>query len=176
MLKSDAGDEAAEGRASYTEAMSSLSTEIPAHGLDQSGLSHLLGYQLVQADIPLKKVFFKHIGGPLGLRPVEFTILVLLAFNPGITAKQLGQTLAVTAPHVTILLDRLSEKGWLERVRSEKDRRAQNIHLTPAGEKLARNAHQTSKTMEDDVLRHLSAGERAMLLELLQKVARHRRV
>jgi DNA-binding MarR family transcriptional regulator len=107
---------------------------------------------------------------------VEFTILVLLAANPGATGKQLAQALAVTAPHITILLDRMSEKGWLERVRSEKDRRAQNVHLTPAGEKLARRAQQASKTMENDVLRHLSAGERAMLLELLQKVARHRRV
>ena len=169
-------DDHADGRGSYTEPMSPASTETSMHGLDQGCLSHLLGYQVVQADIPLKKVFFKHIGEPLGLRPVEFTILVLLASNPGATGKQLAQTLAVTAPQITILLDRLSEKGWLERVRSEKDRRAQNIHLTPAGEQLARHAQQASKTMENDVLRHLSAGGRAMLLELLQKVARHRRV
>jgi DNA-binding MarR family transcriptional regulator len=145
------------------------------HDVDQDGLAHLLGYQIVQADIALKKVFFQHIGEPMGLRPVEFTILVLLMFNPGMTGKQLAQTLAVTAPHVTILLDQMSEKGWLERVRSVRDRRAQNIHLTPAGEKLARRAHQVSKTMENDALRHLSVGERAMLPELLQKVARHRR-
>jgi DNA-binding MarR family transcriptional regulator len=143
--------------------------------LDQSCLSHLLGYQLVQADIPLKRTFFKHIGEPLGLRPVEFSILMLVAFNPGVTGKQLAQALAVTAPNVTILLDKMSEKGLLERVRSETDRRAQNIHLTPAGERLARRAHGVSLTMEQDALRHLSEGERVMLLELLQKVARHRR-
>jgi DNA-binding MarR family transcriptional regulator len=54
--------------------------------------------------------------------------------------------------------------------------RAQNIHLTPAGAKLAKRAHGVSLTMEQEVLRHLSDGERIMLLELLQKVARHRRV
>ncbi len=175
MLKRD--DDGQHGaRASYTEPMPLASTDTAPHGLDQHCLTHVLGYQVVQADIPLKKVFFKHIGEPLGLRPVEFTILVLLAFNPGATGKQLAQTLAVTAPNITIVLDRMSEKGLLERVRSETDRRAQNIHLTPAGEKLARRAHQASKTMENDVLRHLSEGERVMLLELLQKVARHRRV
>jgi hypothetical protein len=30
--------------------------------------------------------------------------------------------------------------------------------------------------MEQDLLRHLSEAERAILIELLQKVARHRRV
>jgi DNA-binding MarR family transcriptional regulator len=145
-------------------------------GVDQSCLSHLLGYQLVQADIPLKRTFFKHIGEPLGLRPVEFTILALVAHNPGVTGKELSQALAVTAPNITILLDKMSEKGLVARVRSETDRRAQNIHLTTAGEKLAKRAIGVSKTMEQEVLRHLSEGERVMLLELLQKVARHRRV
>jgi DNA-binding MarR family transcriptional regulator len=149
--------------------------EPAVQGVDQSCLAHLLGYQLVQADIPLKRVFLKHIGEPLGLRPVEFTILVLVAHNPGVTGKQLAQALAVTAPNITILLDKMSEKGLLERVRSQTDRRAQNIHLTPAGAKLAKRAHGVSKVMEQDVLRHLSGGERALLLELLQKVARHRR-
>jgi DNA-binding MarR family transcriptional regulator len=161
--------------AHYTEPMPAR-PDAAASAVDQTCLSHLLGYQLVQADIPLKRTFLKHIGEPLGLRPVEFTILVLVAFNPGVTGKQLAHALAVTAPNVTILLDKMSDKGLLERVRSETDRRAQNIHLTPAGEKLARHAHGVSLTMEQDMLRHLSEGERVMLLELLQKVARHRRV
>jgi DNA-binding MarR family transcriptional regulator len=149
--------------------------EPPPHGVDQSCLAHLIGYHMVQADIPFKRTFFKHIGQPLGLRPVEFTILVLLAHNPGVTAKQLALALAVTAPHITILIDKLSDKGLVARVRSETDRRAHNIHLTPEGERLARRALGVSKTMEQDALRHLSEGERVMLLELLQKVARHRR-
>jgi DNA-binding MarR family transcriptional regulator len=57
-------------------------------------------------------------------------------------------------------------------VRSETDRRAQNIHLTAAGRTLAERALGASRTMEHERLRHLSEGERVMLLELLQKVAR----
>jgi DNA-binding MarR family transcriptional regulator len=148
----------------------------PAHGIDQACLAHLLGYQLSLADIPAKRVFFRHIGEPLGLRPVEFTILILAAFNPSATQKQLAQALALSAPNTTILLDRLAERGLIERVRSTADRRAQHIHLTPAGRKLARAAHEVSRTMEQDLLRHLSDGERALLLELLHKVGRHRRV
>jgi DNA-binding MarR family transcriptional regulator len=150
--------------------------ESAPHPIDQGCLSHLLGYQLSLADIPAKRVFFKQIGEPLGLRPVEFTILILAAFNPGATQKQLAQALAVSAPNMTILIDRLAERGLVARVRSQTDRRAQNIHLTPAGRKLARAAHDISQTMEQEMLRLLSDGERALLLELLHKIGRHRRV
>lgn len=145
-------------------------------GLDQSALAHVMGYNLAQADIPARKIFFKNIGQPLKLRPVEFTILLLLMSNKDVTQKQLCQTLAVTAPNVTILLDRMQERGLVTRVRNETDRRSQHILLTEEGSALARKAHETSLTMENEPLRHLSPAERAMLIELLQKVARHRRV
>jgi DNA-binding MarR family transcriptional regulator len=142
------------------------------HGMDVSCLRHLVGYLLAQADIPLKRAFVQHIGEPFTLRPVEFTVLALVAHNPGMTGKQLAQVLAVAPPNITLVLDKMTEKGLLERVRSETDRRAQNIHLTPGGRALAERALAVSHTMEREALRHLSEGERVMLLELLHKVAR----
>ncbi|WP_326544055.1 MarR family winged helix-turn-helix transcriptional regulator [Pseudorhodoferax sp.] len=144
--------------------------------VDQSCLQHLLGYHMAKADVPAKAAYYKYIGDPLTLRHVEFTILMLVKSNPAVTQKQLAQTLAVSAANITILLDRVVEKGWIERVRSDSDRRMQHIHLTTAGEKLAEQAYQLSLTCEREMLKHLTVGERTMLLELLDKVARHRRV
>jgi len=79
-------------------------------GLDQSCLQHLLGYQLAQANIPIRKVFLKNIGEPLQLGTVEFTVLSLVAHNCGVTQKQLSQALAVSAPNITTLLDRLEQR------------------------------------------------------------------
>lgn len=146
------------------------------HGLDESCLRHVLGYQLAQANIPIRKVFVKHIGEPLQLSTVEFTVLSLVAGNVDVTQKQLSQTLAVSAPNLTTLLDRLEHRQLLVRVRSETDRRSQYIRLTRKGSALARKAIGVSTTMEHDVLRHLTEAERGILVELLQKVARHRRV
>lgn len=165
------------GNADYTGgAMPNATSDPTAHGLDQSSLAHVLGYHLAQADVPVKKIFFKHIGQPLQLRPVEFTILMLIANNENVTQKQLSQALAVSAPNITILLDRLAERELVTRVRSETDRRSQHVLLTRKGAALARKAHEVSLTMEQEALKHLSDAERAMLIELLQKVARHRRV
>lgn len=145
-------------------------------GLDQSCLQHLLGYQIARADVPTRRAFAEHIGRPLELSPVEFSSLVLLAFNPATTPKQLAEALAMVAPAVTVLLDRLEKRGLIERARSDSDRRAQIVSLTAAGRELALKAHALSMDMEREVLGALSAAERAILIELLQKVARAARI
>lgn len=144
-------------------------------GLDQSSMAHLLGYHITQANVPSRKVFMRHIGTPYRLSPVEFTILMLVANNRDATHKQLSQALMVSAPAVTTLLDRLSERGLIARVRNENDRRSHNVRLTRRGAALQREVREISLTMERDLVRHLTGAERALLIELLQKVARGRR-
>lgn len=138
--------------------------------LDQSCLDHLLGYQITRANIPSLRTFQRHIGEPFQLRPVEFTILALLAYNDAVTPKRLAQALAVSAPTVTMLLDRLAERGLLTRVRSEADRRAQIVRLTRKGRQLEIEARARSLTMEAELVSPLSEAERAMLIELLRKI------
>lgn len=74
-----------------------------------------------------------------------------------------------------MILDRLDKRGLLRRVRSETDRRAQHVQITPKGRTLTRKAHQLSEQMEAELLGPLSQAERAMLFELLQKVASYRK-
>ncbi len=142
----------------------------PSTGLDQSRLTHLVGYAASRASIELKKSFARHLG-PLGLKAVEFSILVLVASNPEANQKQIGQALDVSAPNMAITLDRMVERGWVERVRSTRDRRAMLIHLTTAGRELVQRAEKIAATMEHGALRMLSSAERALLVELLLKVA-----
>ncbi len=143
--------------------------------LDPSCLQHLLGYQLAQANVPIRRIFLKNIGASFQLGPVEFTVLSLVANNRDVTQKQLSRTLSVSAPNITALLDRLEQRGLLTRLRSQSDRRSQVIRLTGTGAALARKALEVSQTMEHEALSPLSRGERGILIELLQKVARHGR-
>ena len=143
-------------------------------GLDQTRLTHLVGYAASRASIELKKSFARHLG-PLGLKAVEFSILVLVASNRDVNQKQLGQALDISAPNMAITLDRMVERGWVERVRSTKDRRLMLIHLTPAGRDLVQRAEKIASTMEQGALKVLSPAERALLVELLLRVAWGRR-
>ncbi len=149
----------------------SATDEAPARArLDASGLSSLVGYAASLASCRLRKSFTRHMG-PLGLKVAEFSILMLVARNPEVNQKQLGAELLISAPNMAVTLDRRVEQGWVERVRGTADRRAQHIHLTPAGAQLAQRASRIAATMEAPELSVLSAAEQALLIELLHKVA-----
>jgi len=142
----------------------------PAGRLDEAQLHHVLGYQLAQARIVTDALFADHIGVPFGLRPVEFTVLTLIAENPGGSLARIARALAVTPPNVTAVVDRLEAKGWIERAQSSKDRRSQVLHTTPRGAALVRDTTQRILLAERQAL-GLSPAEQAMLVELLHKVA-----
>ncbi|NJK46180.1 MAG: hypothetical protein HC933_19700 [Pleurocapsa sp. SU_196_0] len=78
-------------------------------------LNQVLGYQLARASILTSGVFSRAVGEPLGLRPVEYTILSLIGEQPGMTAARLARLLSVTAPNIT---------AWLTKARSARARRA----------------------------------------------------
>ena len=71
---------------------------------------------------------------------------------------------------MAVTLDRMAERGWIERVRSTHDRRAQHIHLTKAGQAFSERMRKISTTMEEPALAALSRAERALLIEMLRKL------
>jgi DNA-binding MarR family transcriptional regulator len=147
----------------------------PQGQLEEGGIHDVLGYQLAQASILTTEAFQVTVGKPLGLRKVEFTILQLVQQNAPVTATKLAKALAVTTPGVTIWLDRLEARGLLVRERGDVDRRTQNLSITQKGQTLVASALEALRQADSAILSHLSAGERHMLLELLQKVARLRK-
>ena len=138
--------------------------------LDASRLTHLVGYAASRARLRMRKVFAQHMA-PLDLKVIEFSILMLVVQNPRVNQKQLGHALDVSPPNMAVTLDRMVERGWVERVRSTADRRAQHIHLTDAGRVLVAEAEAIAATMENAALSVLSHAERELLIELLLKAA-----
>ncbi len=142
--------------------------------LDLGALRDVLGFHVTLANITTVALFERHIGQPFSLRKAEFSLLMLLLANGDTAAKQLARTLRLSAPNLTMLIDRMQDKHWLRRERNPADRRSQLIVLTPDGQALARRAQAAAKTMEASLQRRLSRAERAMLIELLAKLAGHR--
>lgn len=150
-------------------------THLPGH-LDHSRLQNLLGYRLAQASIPTDNIFKSRIAGVYAVNKLEFSILMLLMSNPDVTPKRLAVALNIPASNLTLLLDRLEQRGLLVRVRSSDDRRVQHIQLTPEGERFVGQLQTSAQSMEAELLKHLSKGEQAMLFELLGKLSVHRKV
>ncbi len=146
--------------------------ETPAGHLDASGLKHVLGYQLAQAAVVCNQVFKHTVGTPLALRPVEYTVLQLISANPGCSAVRLARALAVTKPNITMWVDRLLERGLIERQPSATDKRSHELRASAAGQVLVRDATAAVLAGEAQALAHLTAGERSILAELLHKLSR----
>ncbi len=134
-------------------------------------LADVLGYHVAQAAVTTVDLFDRHIGQPFGLSKVEYSLLLMLLANGPLTPKRLGQALVLSGPKLTLLLDRLQQRGLLRRERSATDGRSQNIVLTDSGRQLTRAAGDAAGPMESELDQRLSRAERLMLIELLRKVA-----
>lgn len=143
-------------------------------GWEDGVLGEAIGYHIARAEVTSNLFYARHIGDPLGLRPVEYSLLMLLLANGELSPKQLTQALSLAAPTLTMLVDRLHERGLIERQRSETDRRSQRVLLTAQGRALAEQAAAASPALNAAFDPLLSPGEQLMLTELLKKIADHR--
>ena len=140
--------------------------------LDAGDLHDLLGYLLAQASIATNENFKREVSKPLNLGKVELTILQLIKQNTSVTPSRLARALAISMPAITVWITRLELRGLLLRQKNPDDLRSQHFCVTAEGEALVSNAITSLMQADVQTMKHLSPGERAMLFELLKKVAR----
>lgn len=143
----------------------------PAGNLTEVELKTVIGYQIAQASVVLNRIYEKAINANLELHRLEYTILMLLRENPQCTASSLAKALNVSTPNIALWLDRIINKGFLDRVPHATDRRSNHLRLTDQGIAVMEQATRTILSAEEATLSKLSFGERMMLAELLHKVA-----
>ncbi|MHA3703780.1 MarR family winged helix-turn-helix transcriptional regulator [Jatrophihabitans sp. YIM 134969] len=70
-----------------------------------------------------------------GINHAYYEILVTLSESPGheLRMSELAEQLLSSRSRLSHAVARLEERGWVERVACETDRRGQNAHLTEAG-------------------------------------------
>ena len=80
------------------------------------------------------QAFDDAVGRRLGLGPADLRCLDWLADGPK-TAGELARGTALTPAATTALVDRLARKGFVERFRSDEDRRQVLVRMTTSGTK-----------------------------------------
>ena len=108
---------------------------------------------------------------PTGLRPRHLIALTLLSDHGAASQQGLAETLSLDPSNVVGLLNELEERGLITRRRDPADRRRHIVEISTDGEKQLRAAQRLLARVEDDVLRALSAEERATLHGLLMRAA-----
>jgi DNA-binding MarR family transcriptional regulator len=151
-------------------AIKTSSTPLPSVDVvDTRYLETLLGYNARRAALAIIEVFLQRMA-VYGLRPVDFSVLSVIAHNPGVTSRQLCNTLGILPPNFVAMLANLEKRELVERQPHPSDKRAIALKLTKSGEKLMRDAERTAQALELDASAQLSAAERKTLMRLLQKI------
>ena len=137
--------------------------------LDTAYLETLLGYNARRAALAVISLFLKRMA-PFGLKPVEFSVLTLIAHNPGVTSRQICTALDILPPNLVGLIKSLDQRGLIVRKAHPNDGRAQGLHLSAQGRRLQRDAQSTATELENDAAGALTSGELTTLKHLLRKV------
>ena len=108
----------------------------------------------------------------LRLAPLELCgdlplILLTLSQYPGVSQEALRTHLCLDKGNLARLVMRLEHMGLVERHRRADDRRQYALELTDAGRLAADEARAALRLWQQEVLGELTAGQEAMLLELL---------
>ena len=87
--------------------------------------------------ISIHPLLFKSISKPLrnqtSITPGGMFVLGSLKRNGTQSMSDIGKCLSMPKPHVTVIVDKLIEEGYVERQSDPKDRRVVNILLTEKG-------------------------------------------
>lgn len=105
--------------------------------------------------------------GSLGITPVQYAALQVVANQPGIDQRTLARTIALDASTTGGVVDRLETRGWLERRVSKEDRRTRQLHLTAAGLAGLTQVVPAMLRAQEQILAPLNPAQRRQFMVLL---------
>jgi DNA-binding MarR family transcriptional regulator len=142
----------------------------PASDVDIGALTCLIGYMLRRAQIAVFQDVFRAFA-EVGIRPAQFSVLTVLAHNPGRTQSQVSAALGIKRTNFVALIDGLERRGLAARRPAPNDRRSHALHLTAAGKATVRRLNRMVDKLEAGMIRRIGRNRRTVLLELLRRLA-----
>jgi DNA-binding MarR family transcriptional regulator len=112
--------------------------------VDMAGLDGQVGFALRLAQVAVFNDLISALKA-CDLRVTDFSVLLLIGANPGISQQAIGEALRIQRPNLVSIIDALQQKDLVRRETVPQDRRSYALSLTGAGTKLltrAKAAHQ----------------------------------
>jgi len=141
-----------------------------ANAIDAMGTNSIIGYRLRRTQLQVFHQFLS-VFDELGLRPAEYSVLVLIADNPGRKQTEVADALGIKRGNFVTMVHKLEGRGLVERRSADEDKRANALHLTPDGEAFVTRARALHDRMEQALIERLGGpAERDRLLALLERL------
>lgn len=137
--------------------------------LDLGVLNDVMGFRFRRIQNHLAKAFVAHPRHG-DLKPGLFSILALIAANPGVSQTRLAEEAGIDQTPLVSLIDDLEDAGWAVRARSREDRRRHSLQVTNKGSEALARLTVAAYDAESKVRAALSQKELEQLLKLLDKL------
>jgi MarR family 2-MHQ and catechol resistance regulon transcriptional repressor len=108
----------------------------------------------------------------LGLGYSDFGVLEVVLHKGPTPVNTIGEKVNLTSGSISVAVDRLEERGLVERRPDKADRRARVVHLTAAGRKLIERAFKCHEAAMERATSGLSEAERELAMGLLRKLGK----
>jgi MarR family 2-MHQ and catechol resistance regulon transcriptional repressor len=105
-----------------------------------------------------------------GLTVAEFGVIEALYHKGPMLLGEVQRRILVSSGGITYLVDRLAEKGLVERRECTEDRRARYAALTPAGEALVMEIFPRHARRLEQAVEGLTSEEKQQAIELVRKL------
>lgn len=139
-----------------------------ARPMDTSVLDASLAYSLRRAQLSTYGEFASAMDR-YEIRPSQFTVLMLIRSNPGLSQSAVSVALGIQKANFVSLLDGIESRGLTERRKVEGDRRSSALYLTAVGEAFASKLEAAHTKMETKLASRLGQKRSQMLLKLLHE-------
>lgn len=106
----------------------------------------------------------------LDLTSVQFAALDAIASHPGADQATIAQLIAFDRATIGGVIDRLLQKGWIERSVSARDRRAKELRISPSGHDVLAQLLPVVNQVQDTLMAPLTPQERQVFMTLASKV------
>ncbi len=123
----------------------------------------------MKASKTLEEIIKKDISSH-GMRTSDFTILEALYHKGRQTIRQISEAVLINTGSITYVIDKLENKGLLERSDCAEDRRVVYIQITDKGTKLMDEIFPKHQKVIEDVFEDVSNEHKQILIDVLKKV------
>ena len=132
-------------------------------------IQDLIGYALRRA----QGVVYADLNDALArisLRPLQFTLLLMVAENPGSSQSGVCEALGMQKANCVPTMSELERRGYIIRRKSTNDARSYELHITNKGKRILQRAGEVQSLHEQRLIERIGEDGRDQLLRLLGKL------
>jgi DNA-binding MarR family transcriptional regulator len=138
--------------------------------IDYGLLTTAISYHLRHSQLAVANGF-ADVLAEQGLRPADFSVLVIVGGNPGLKQSDVAEALGIQRANFVAIVDSMEEKGLLVRRKSEEDRRVHFLDMTEEGSSLLDRLSNTWRDREEKLIDRIGGKKaRDQLLALLGRL------